>query len=90
MNDIEIKTDKTRLYNTFEIKIDDIAKSLLLTNTDEKDAILLNIQNSIERIFINTAMQISNNNISKAAKLLGINRNTLSKKLQNHLNGTIF
>jgi DNA-binding protein Fis len=28
-------------------------------------------------------MKISNNNISNASKLLGLNRNTLSKKLKN-------
>ncbi len=83
MNNLNNKIDKTRLYNSFEIKLDDIAISLLSTNTNQKENILLTIQNYIEKIFIKTAMEISNNNISKASKLLGINRNTLSKKLKN-------
>ncbi|HOL06375.1 MAG TPA: helix-turn-helix domain-containing protein [Syntrophorhabdaceae bacterium] len=83
MNNLNNKVDKTRLYNSFEIKLDDIAISLLSTNTNQKENILLTIQNYIEKIFIKTAMEISNNNISKASKLLGINRNTLSKKLKN-------
>ncbi|MCX8111131.1 MAG: hypothetical protein N3D15_07770 [Syntrophorhabdaceae bacterium] len=82
-NNLDNKIDKTRLYNSFEIKLDDIAISLLSSTTNKKENILLNIQNCIEKIFIKTAMEISNNNISKASKLLGINRNTLSKKLKN-------
>lgn len=83
MNNLDNKIDKTKLYNSFEIKLDDIAISLLSTTTNNKENILLTIQNYIEKIFIKTAMEISNNNISKASKLLGINRNTLSKKLKN-------
>ncbi|HON86041.1 MAG TPA: helix-turn-helix domain-containing protein [Syntrophorhabdaceae bacterium] len=83
MDNLNKRIDKTRLYNSFEIKLDDIAISLLSTNTNQKENILLTIQNYIEKIFIKTAMEISNNNISKASKLLGINRNTLSKKLKN-------
>jgi DNA-binding protein Fis len=40
------------------------------------------VQAMMEKIFITSAMKISGNNISQASKLLGINRNTLSKKLK--------
>ena len=59
------------LYNIFEIKIEHIAHSLLLSKV-------------IEKVFIDSSMKISKNNISKAAALLGINRNTLSKKLKKY------
>lgn len=36
----------------------------------------------VEDVFIQAALRISDNNISKAARLLGINRNTLSRKLR--------
>lgn len=71
------------LHNTIEAKIEHIAHNLLLSKINDKDNILLEVQNIIEKVFINSAMKLSNNNISKAAKLLGINRNTLSKKLRN-------
>ncbi|MBP9560512.1 MAG: hypothetical protein KBE27_01670 [Syntrophorhabdaceae bacterium] len=83
MDNINNKIEKSRLYNSFAVKLDDIASSLLLTDPDGKENILLCVQNYVEKIFIKNAMEISNNNISKASKLLGINRNTLSKKLRN-------
>lgn len=82
MDNINNKIEKSRLYNSFAVKLDDIASSLLLTDPDGKENILLCVQNYVEKIFIKNAMEISNNNISKASKLLGINRNTLSKKLR--------
>jgi len=42
----------------------------------------MNVQNLIEKVFIRSAMKLSGNNVSKASKLLGINRNTLSKKVR--------
>jgi len=72
------------LYNIIEVKIEHIAHNLLLSKIHDNDNILLEVQTLIEKVFIDTAMKISNNNISKAAKLLGINRNTLSKKLKKH------
>jgi DNA-binding protein Fis len=67
----------------FEVKLEDIADNLLLSRVNNKDSILLDIQKMIEKVFIISAMKISNNNISNASKLLGLNRNTLSKKLKN-------
>jgi len=61
-----------------------IAKNLLLSKVNGKDNVLLEVQTIIEKVFIGSAMKLSNNNISKAAKLLGINRNTLAKKLRNN------
>jgi DNA-binding protein Fis len=72
------------LYNLFEVKMEHIAKNLLLSKVNGKDNVLLEVRTIIEKVFIGSAMKLSNNNISKAAKLLGINRNTLAKKLRNN------
>ncbi|MCX5811006.1 MAG: hypothetical protein NT178_00440 [Proteobacteria bacterium] len=77
-----INNDIEKLYNLFEVKLEFIADNLLLSKTNNNDNILLNVQAVIEKVFIISAMKISNGNISKASKLLGINRNTLSKKLK--------
>lgn len=75
-------SDINKLYKHVEIKLEDIADKLLISKAHDKDSVLFNIQIIIEKIFINAAMKRANNNISKAAQLLGINRNTLSKKLK--------
>jgi transcriptional regulator of acetoin/glycerol metabolism len=82
INDI-LDNDINKLYNLFEVKLEFIADNLLLSNTNNHDNVLMNVQSVIEKVFIISAMKISDNNISKASKLLGINRNTLSKKLNN-------
>jgi DNA-binding protein Fis len=61
--------------------MDTIVDKLLLSKTDNNN-ILLNIQTIIEKVFINAAMRVAKNNVSKSAKLLGMNGNTLSKKLK--------
>jgi len=78
----DINNDIDKFYNLFELKLEFIADNLLLSKTNNSDNILLNVQGVIEKVFIISAMKISNGNISKASKLLGINRNTLSKKLK--------
>jgi DNA-binding protein Fis len=82
MIDKHIDNDIGKLYNLFEVKLEFIADNLLLSKTNNNDNILLNVQAVVEKVFIISAMKISNGNISKASKLLGINRNTLSKKLK--------
>lgn len=74
--------DTDKLYDIFEVKLEYIADNLLLSKTNNNGNILSTLQIVIEKVFIISAMKISNNNISKASKLLGINRNTLSKKLK--------
>ena len=74
--------DTDKLYDIFEVKLEYIADNLLLSKTNNDGNILSTLQIVIEKVFIISAMKISNNNISKASKLLGINRNTLSKKLK--------
>jgi transcriptional regulator of acetoin/glycerol metabolism len=78
----EIDNDIDKLHKLFEVKLEFIADNLLLSKTNNNDNVLSNIQSVIEKVFIISAMKISKNNISKASKLLGINRNTLSKKLK--------
>jgi transcriptional regulator of acetoin/glycerol metabolism len=82
MIDNTINNNIDKLYNLFEVKLEFIADSLLMSKTNNNDNILMSVQTVIEKVFLISAMKISNNNISKAAKLLGINRNTLSKKLK--------
>jgi DNA-binding protein Fis len=81
INDIS-DNDIDRLYNLFEVKLESIADNLLLSKTNNHDNVLMNVQSVIEKVFIISAMKITNRNISKASILLGINRNTLSKKLK--------
>jgi transcriptional regulator of acetoin/glycerol metabolism len=83
MTESDIKRDTDKLYKMFEVKLEDIADNLLLSKINSNDNILFNIQEMIEKVFIVSAMKISNNNVSGASKLLGINRNTLAKKLKN-------
>jgi DNA-binding protein Fis len=82
MSELDIKRDTEKLYKIFEVKLEDIADNLLLSKINGNDNILLNIQGIIEKVFIISAMKISNNNVSAASKLLGMNRNTLAKKLK--------
>jgi len=65
-----------------ESKFENVAERLLLSQVDEKHDVLSITQHTIERIFVTTAMNLVNNNITKASKLLGMSRNTLSKKLR--------
>jgi DNA-binding protein Fis len=74
--------DINRLYRQVEGKLESIVEKLLLSKINDKDNILQSVQTMMERIFITAAMKIAENNISQASRLLGINRNTLSKKLR--------
>jgi DNA-binding protein Fis len=84
MGDSPDSKENTKLYQSLEIKLDSIAEKILISKVSYKENIILEVQRIIERIFVNTAMKVSKNNISKAAKLLGINRNTLSKKIKEY------
>lgn len=69
-------------YKHVEVKLEDIVDKLLNSKLNDSDNVLFNVQNLIEKVFIKSAMKLSANNVSKASKLLGINRNTLSKKIK--------
>lgn len=73
-----------KLYSLFDNKLDSIAEKILLSKVNDSDDVLSRISSHIEGSFIQAALKITENNISKAAKLLGINRNTLSKKIKNN------
>lgn len=72
----------SRLYKSFESQLEEFAERLLTTKINDDDNILGGVQLMIERIFIKAAMRASNNNVSRAAKLLGMSRNTLIRKLK--------
>ncbi len=72
----------SRLYKSFESQLEEFAERLLTTKINDDDNILGGVQLMIERIFIKAAMRASKNNVSKAAKLLGMSRNTLIRKLK--------
>jgi DNA-binding protein Fis len=74
--------DISRLYKQVEGKLEAIVEKLLASKMNDSDNILESMQQMIERIFITSAMKLAHNNISQASKLLGMNRNTLSKKLK--------
>jgi len=84
MSDSSDSKENTKLYQFLEIKLDNIAEKILISKASYKENIILEVQRVIEKIFVNAAMKVSKNNISKAAKLLGINRNTLSKKIKEY------
>ncbi len=79
-------SDINRLYKQVEGKLETIVEKLLTSKINESDNILQSMQSMIERIFIASAMKIAHNNVSQASRLLGINRNTLAKKLKESRN----
>lgn len=70
------------LYSLLDLKLDSIAEKILLSKIDDSDQVYSKILAHVENVFIQAALKITDNNISRAAKLLGMNRNTLSKKLR--------
>ena len=72
----------SKLYKSFESQLEEFAERLLTTKITEDDNIFGGFQLMIERIFIKAAMRATKNNVSKAAKLLGMSRNTLIRKLK--------
>ncbi len=85
----KISNDIDDIHRLIEVKLEHVVDNLLSVK-DNAGNILSDVHETIERIFICSAMRLKNNNVTQAAKLLGINRNTLSKKLRglNH-NSTI-
>jgi len=72
----------SKLYKSFESQLEEFAEKILTTKINDDDDILPGVQTMIERIFIRAAMRASKSNVSKAAKLLGLSRNTLIRKLK--------
>jgi DNA-binding protein Fis len=75
-------SDYVKLFKQVENKLENIVEQLLISKVNDNDNVLQSIQTMTEKVFIACAMKISHDNISQASKLLGINRNTLSKKLK--------
>jgi DNA-binding protein Fis len=75
-------TNVGRLYKSFESQLEEFAERLLTTKINDDDNVLGGFQVMIERIFVKAAMRACKNNVSKAAKLLGMSRNTLIRKLK--------
>jgi DNA-binding protein Fis len=75
-------SEPPKLYKQFELKLESIVDKMLVLKLGENDNALATVQTMIERVFVTSAMRLANNNISKAARLLGLNRNTLSRKLK--------
>ena len=73
--------DINRLYKQVEGKLESIVEKLLVSKLHDDDNILQSVQTMMERIS-SAAMRMAADNISQASRLLGINRNTLSKKLK--------
>lgn len=71
-----------RLLKQMEFGLEGVAEKLLLSTVGGADNLLASMNEIMERLFIRSALRVTEGNISRAAKLLGINRNTLSKKLR--------
>jgi DNA-binding protein Fis len=75
-------SDQDRLVKSFESKLEVLAEKLLVSPVSDRDSVLEGVQGMIERVFIRAALKLAKNNVSKASKLLGMNRNTLNRKLK--------
>jgi DNA-binding protein Fis len=71
-----------RLLKQMEFGLEGVAEKLLRSTVGDDDNLLASMHEIMERLFIRSALRVTEGNISRAAKLLGINRNTLSKKLR--------
>lgn len=71
-----------RLLKQMEFGLESVVEKLLLSPAGDADNLLASMHEIMERLFIRSALRVTEGNISRAAKLLGINRNTLSKKLR--------
>jgi DNA-binding protein Fis len=71
-----------RLVRQMELRLENVVEKLLLSKAGENDNLLASVHEIMEKMFLRSALRIAEGNISRAAKLLGINRNTLSKKLR--------
>ena len=80
--DHKITNESEDISRLIEVKLEHVVDNLLSAKDNNADNILLDVHQTIEKIFICSAMRLKNNNVTQAAKLLGINRNTLSKKLR--------
>ncbi|HEX2966389.1 MAG TPA: helix-turn-helix domain-containing protein [Syntrophorhabdaceae bacterium] len=71
-----------RLFKQMELRLESVVERLLLSKMAENDNLLAGMHEIVEKMFLRSALKITEGNISRAARLLGINRNTLSKKLR--------
>jgi DNA-binding protein Fis len=74
--------DIDKFLGSFESQLEIFAQTTLSTKVNDDDNVFAEVQIVIERVFIKTAMKLANENVSKAAKLLGMSRNTLMRKLK--------
>ena len=82
MDDKGKAKDIKLLYDQVEIKLESIADNILTSYIKNMDGVLETVHAVVDGIFVRSAMRLTGDNITKAARLLGINRNTLSKKLK--------
>jgi|WetSurMetagenome_2_1015567.scaffolds.fasta_scaffold590985_2 DNA-binding protein Fis len=75
-------SDISKLYKQVEGKLESIVEKLLTSKLNDSDNVLQSVQAMTEKVFIACAMKVAKQNVSQASKLLGINRNTLAKKLK--------
>ena len=84
MVETQKQSDQEKLVRSFETRLEVFAEKVLMSQLSGHKSVLEDVQVRIERVFINAALKISKNNVSKAAKLLGMNRNTLNRKIKEY------
>lgn len=67
--------------NLSEVITETIQKIIKLCDSDQPSNLLDDILREVEKIAIEAALKVTNNNKTKASILLGISRNTLRKKI---------
>ena len=58
--------------------------SLLVQQMIDRGILFEDAQREFERVFISRALSKTNFNVCKAAKMTGLHRNTLSRKMSNY------
>lgn len=69
-------------FDLSEVIAETLRKIVKLSDDEQPSNLLHEMLREVERAAIEAALEVANNNKTKAANLLGISRNTLRKKVE--------